>query len=212
MNTNYIPAGMLTKTIGLNGAMQLTLKPDFARLHNRIESLYIALNGQYVPYLILKLQPKNGGNMLVGLDGIDTIELAQHLVGKEVFVTESTLPTLGNREFYHMEIVGYTVTDQTHGLLGTVNEVIDVPLQSIVSVTYQGNEVLIPLAGNILQNINREAKNIEVNCPDGLIDIYITADKTPDEDKDGQGEDAETPNFIVKASGRKKYFKRAKKK
>ncbi len=212
MNNNYIPAGKLTKTIGLNGALQLYLNTDFARLHNRIESLYIDLHGQKVPYLVVKLQAKSGGNMLVELEDIETIADAQQLVGQEVFVTQDILPTLSGKEFYHQEIIGYTVTDKELGVLGAVNELIDVPLQTIVSVTYKEIEVLIPLAGAILININRDSKTIEVDCPEGLVDMYLTKDKTPDEDKDGQGEEDEGPAFIVKASGRKKYFKRAKKK
>ena len=212
MNNQYIPAGKLTKTIGLNGALQLYLNTDFARLHNRIDSLYIDLQGQKVPYLVIKLQAKSGGNMLVELEDIDTIADAQQLVGHEVFVTQDILPTLSGNEFYHQEIIGYTISDKELGVLGTVNEVIDVPLQTIVSVTYNNAEVLIPLAGAILVTINRDTKTIEVNCPEGLVDMYLTKDTTPDEDKDGQGEEDEGPAFKVSASGRKKYFRRAKKK
>lgn len=213
MNNNFIPAGALTKTIGLNGALQLKLNPDFARLYNRINGLFIELHGQYVPYLIVKLQPKSGGNMLVELEDIETIADAQQLVGRDVFITKDVLPTLGNREFYHHEIEGFTVIDTVAGELGIIDNVIDMPQQSIIAVQYKGQEVLIPLAGEILVGIDRDKKTITVTCPDGLIDMYLNADKTPDEEKDGQNEpEDDGPAFIVKASGQKKYFKRAKKK
>lgn len=212
MNNNYIPAGVLTKTIGLNGALQLKLNPDFARLYNRINGLFIELNGQYVPYLIVKLQPKNGGNLLVELEDVENINDAQQLVGREVFITKDVLPTLGEREFYHHEIEGFTVIDTAVGELGVIDNVADMPQQSIIAVQYKGQEVLIPLAGEILVGVDRETKTITVRCPDGLIDMYLTIDKTPDDEKDGQGEEDEGPAFVVKASGQKKYFRRAKKK
>lgn len=187
MNTSeFIQAGTLTRTIGLKGALQLKLNTDFKRLYNRIETFFIEIGGQPVPFFIQKITLKQGDTLIVELEDVETEEEAKRLVNSPVMVSTDILPTVSGNEFFHHEIIGYTVVDNTAGPLGPVIDVLDVPMQTVIAVEHRSKEVLIPLAGHILQRINRDTKTIEVSCPEGLVDLYLgnAANELPEDGHD----------------------------
>lgn len=189
MNKNeYIEVGQITKPIGLKGLMQLKLNTDFRRIYNRIDTLFVEVAGQPVPHFVIKITPKSGDMVLLELEDIESEADARVMINAKVYVTVDIMPTLGDLEFYHHEVVGFIVTDQTKGELGPVAEILDIPQQSVIAVNHKGKEVLIPLAGDILKNINRTAKTITVDCPEGLIDLYLG---NPAAEVQDDGEDEE---------------------
>jgi 16S rRNA processing protein RimM len=54
-----------------------------------------------------------------------------------------------------------------------INEILKTPQQLLASLTYQGHEVLIPLAEALITGINVARKEIEMSLPEGLIDLYL---------------------------------------
>lgn len=189
MNKNeYIEVGQITKPIGLKGLMQLKLNTDFRRIYNRIDTLFVEVLGQPVPHFVIKITPKGNDMVLLELEDIESEADARQLTNAKVYVTVDIMPTLGTQEFYHHEVMGFTVVDTQKGELGPVVEILDIPQQSVISVNHKGKEVLIPLAGDILVGIDRVAKTITVNCPEGLIELYLgnPAAEVPD---DGEEDD-----------------------
>jgi 16S rRNA processing protein RimM len=185
VNTNeFIEAGQITRTIGLKGAMQLKLNTDFKRLYNRIDTLFIDVAGNPVPYFVIKMTPKQGDMLLLELEDIENEADARQLINAKVFVTLDIMPTLADNEFFHHEVVGFNVVDDVVGPLGLVVDLIDVPMQSVIAVDYKGSEVLIPLAGDILVKIDRDTKTITVHCPDGLIELYTTKPAKAEEEEE----------------------------
>ena len=59
------------------------------------------------------------------------------------------------------------------------------PQQNMLVVDSNGKEVLIPLADDLLVEIRREVREIEMRLPEGLLDIYLNEPGSPD---DGDGE------------------------
>ncbi|UPT65450.1 MAG: ribosome maturation factor RimM [Sphingobacteriales bacterium JAD_PAG50586_3] len=192
MNKNeYIEAGQITKPIGLKGLMQLKLNTDFRRLYNRIDTLFVEVAGNPVPHFVIKITPKGNDMVLLEMEDIETEADARQLTNAKVYVTVDIMPTLGTLEFYHHEVMGFTVVDTEKGELGPVVEILDIPQQSVVAVSYKSKEVLIPLAGHILKGIDRAAKTITVTCPEGLIELYLgnPAAEIPDDgEEDGSVE------------------------
>ena len=115
---------------------------------------------------------------------MDTIGKAQALVGSSLYLPIEELETLGDDEFYYHEIKGYTVSDQTLGDLGIVKEVYSLNGQDLVAMDYQGSEVLIPTANDIVLRADKENRKLLVNLPEGLLDVYLdnsTESEIPDD-------------------------------
>jgi 16S rRNA processing protein RimM len=188
----YIEVGQITKPIGLKGLMQLKLNTDFRRLYNRIDTLFVEVAGHPVPHFVIKITPKGNDMVLLEMEDIESEADARQLTNAKVYVTVDIMPTLGTLEFYHHEVMGFMVVDTQKGELGPVTEILDIPQQSVVSVNHKGKEVLIPLAGDILKGIDRTAKTITVECPEGLIDLYLgnPAAEVPDDGEDDDKADS----------------------
>ena len=69
-------------------------------------------------------------------------------------------------------MLGYTIINNTEPL-GEILEVIEQPHQLLCRLELKGKEVLIPLNESFLQKINHSKKQVIVELPDGLLEIYL---------------------------------------
>ncbi|MEJ7680633.1 MAG: hypothetical protein WKG06_22820 [Segetibacter sp.] len=59
--------------------------------------------------------------------------------------------------------------------IGEIIEVIEQPLQVLCKIMYNGNEALIPIHEESLKKIDKKEKQVHVNLPEGLLEIYTTS-------------------------------------
>ncbi|MCX6266534.1 MAG: ribosome maturation factor RimM, partial [Bacteroidetes bacterium] len=83
------------------------------------------------------------------------------------------LPTLKGNQFYFHEIVGFQVVDQNHGNIGRIEDILELPHQSLFQIRYGEKEILIPIVDDIIQKVDRRKKLLMIEAPSGLIEIYL---------------------------------------
>jgi 16S rRNA processing protein RimM len=166
--------GKITKTHGLKGELSILLDVDFTEDYEELESVFLETKGGVlIPHFVEEIQIKEN-KQIIKFEGIDKLEQALPLVGNKLYLPLETLPELTTEEeFYFHEIIGFQVIDQNQGKLGTVESVYQFPQQNIISMSYQGKEVMIPLNDDIVLKINRENKELFTNLPDGLLEVYL---------------------------------------
>ena len=141
-------------------------------LYAEMDSVLIEVKGDLVPYFIESISV-NRNRGIVALEGVETIEEAQKLVNCDLFLPLDNLDELDEGQFYFHEIVGYLVRDEKLGDLGTVRTVYNVAPQNLISMDYQGKEVLIPVNDELTPSADKVHKILHVRLPDGLVDIYL---------------------------------------
>ena len=164
--------GYITKTKGLKGEVQIYFEfSDYEELE--FDSVFIEINGKLVPYFVSseKLQSNSTGYFY--FEDVDTIEKAETLLRKKVYLPNAKMPEREEGDFYYEDLKGFIVRDEKVGELGEITEVLEYPQQFIAVVPYKFREVMFPLNDDIIVSIDEEAGVLEVNLPDGLIDIYI---------------------------------------
>ncbi len=164
--------GYITKTKGLKGEVQLFFEfQDYEDLE--LDSLFIELNGRLVPFFIAshKLQANSTGYFY--FEDIDTIEKAEKLLKKKVYLPQSKMPERAEDEFFYTDLKGFIVHDEHYGELGEIIEVHEYPQQFIAVVPYKFREVMFPLNEDIIKAIDEENGILEVDLPEGLVDLYI---------------------------------------
>ena len=62
---------------------------------------------------------------------------------------------------------------ENNELIGTIINIIDHPGNTLIEVDADGTEVLIPLNDNTFEHINKSKKQISINLPEGLLDLYF---------------------------------------
>jgi 16S rRNA processing protein RimM len=85
----------------------------------------------------------------------------------------SELPPLEGNKFYFHEIKDFRVVDVAHGKIGVVDGVLDLPQNPLIKIIFKEKEILIPITDDIIKKVDRKNKEISIDAPDGLIDIYL---------------------------------------
>jgi 16S rRNA processing protein RimM len=124
---------------------------------------------------------RNAGRVVLKFVGVDTIEQAEKLAGKEVIVPLAERIPLDADAAYISDLVGCTVFDRDVPI-GSVKDVEfamtpdgsrrledAAPLLTIASP--DGQEVLVPFAKAYLLGLDTSAKTIRMALPEGLVDI-----------------------------------------
>ena len=83
------------------------------------------------------------------------------------------LPELEGDQFYFHEITGFTVIDQNYGEVGIIKSINDNTAQALFEIMQGDKEILIPVNDDFIKKVDKENKQILLETPPGLIDIYL---------------------------------------
>jgi 16S rRNA processing protein RimM len=164
--------GYVVKTHGLDGTVTVKLDVDFPEAYGDLESVFVEINKQLIPYFVDFIQIAKG-KANIKFEDVDTIEQAEALKGCKLFLPLDVLPDLEEDQFYYHEITGYQVLDVNLGALGVIQHVYEMPGQDLMAMDFKGKEVLIPVSDDIIRKVDRQEKMLHVELPEGLLDIYM---------------------------------------
>ena len=160
------------RTHGLKGELIAELLTDFPERFEDVEELILVSpagerkSGQLENHWFQK------NRVVLKLAGYDNVDRAKELVGYEFAVPESERVPLGEDEFYDWELEGCTVkvADKSIGKVRSVMRTGGAAAVLVVAGD-SGKEQLVPLAAEIVVNIDAAAKVILIDPPEGLLDL-----------------------------------------
>ena len=162
--------GFIKRPHGLKGEVTVVLNvnsPDDMKSGN---SLLIEKDGTLVPYFVHQLSLR-GEKAFIKFDEVSTYEEAADLNGCALFLPKTTRPILEEGDFYDDEIMHFEVVDDVFGELGTVKDIERAGASRYFLVQFKSKEIMIPAQTPLLKKIDKVKKRIEVNLPDGFLDI-----------------------------------------
>lgn len=165
--------GKVAKKYSFKGEVLVYLDTDEPELYTELESMFVEINGHLVPFFIEKSSIHREKFLRTQFEDMDSEEIADTIVGKDVYLPLTMLPKLEGNKFYYHEIVGFDAIDQRLGNFGTVLRIIDNGVQALFEVQKDEAIILIPLIDEFIIEVNRKNKSILFNTPEGLIDLYI---------------------------------------
>jgi len=162
--------GYISKTHGLKGHVILRLNEDIFIDHEKITAVFLEINGSQVPYFIQECNPNNTG-FIVKLDTIDHVDASKKLIGKKAFCLKDFIVENENSLGY---FVGYAVIDSVHGDIGTIIDVNDKTENVVITIAHpSGAEIILPFNDDLINEIDDDLKTVDLNAPEGLIDMYL---------------------------------------
>ncbi len=165
--------GKIKKTSGYKGNLVFFFDVDDISYYKELEAVFVKINEELIPFAINSLQIKDNKSAFVKLEDIDSEDQAAVLTGQELYLPLSFLPPLSGNKFYYHEVIGFDVVDITNGNIGKIESFIEQAAQALFIIKYNEKEILIPVADNIIKKVDRTNRIIEIEAPDGLIDIYL---------------------------------------
>jgi 16S rRNA processing protein RimM len=167
----YFSVGKFAATFGVAG--ELVLKHALGKKTDLkgLETLFVEdRKDSFLPYFLDYAKGKTHDETLVKLEGIDSKERAQLLTRKEVWLLQKDFEQFTDAAA-PLSLLGYMMINEGEPI-GEVLEVIEQPLQVLCKIIYKGNEALIPIHEETLDEIDKENREVHVTLPDGLLDIY----------------------------------------
>ncbi|SFB91337.1 16S rRNA processing protein RimM [Parapedobacter composti] len=169
--TDSFYIGYISKTRGLKGEVQLFFEyDDYSDLE--LDLLFLEIDRKLVPFFVEHIQLQPNRTAYLFFEDVDHVDKAQPLIRKKVYLPNSKKPQRRPDDFRMTDLKGYWVIDRVHGELGQISEVHEYPQQYVAVVIYSGNELMFPLNEQLIVSIDRESKTLEVDLPEGLIDVY----------------------------------------
>lgn len=121
------------------------------------------------------LSKSRGGQAIFHFEGCDSISDAEKLVGLEVQIPLSDRVKLPAGSYFVTDLIGCEVRQKSGAAIGRVRSVQingdEIRGTPILEIHTPRGEILIPLAQEICVAIDISARRIEVNPPEGLLDL-----------------------------------------
>lgn len=106
--------------------------------------------------------------VLLTLEEVTDINIAEKLAGSEVFVSRELLPELEHDEFYWFEIIGLDVFSEEGDYLGIVKYIFPTGSNDVYVVEKKGQEILIPALESVILSVDLAKNSMTVDLPEGL--------------------------------------------
>ncbi|MBK6345092.1 MAG: 16S rRNA processing protein RimM [Bacteroidales bacterium] len=169
----YFYLGKILKLHAAKGALLIHLDTDSPENYTELESVFVQMNGQLIPFFIESLEHRHNNNAVVSFADIDSTDQASMLISCALFLPLTMLPPLTGTRFYYHEVKGFSVMDENFGEAGIIEEVLEYPHQAVLRVLLKGKEILIPITDEIILEVDRETRTIRTRAPEGLIELYL---------------------------------------
>jgi 16S rRNA processing protein RimM len=165
--------GKIVRKHSFKGEVVIKLDTDEPELYQEMESIFVDLGNNLIPFFIEKSLLQKGNQLRVQFEDMYTEEEADGILKADVYLPLDLLPKLTGDKFYFHEIIGFKAVDVNYGFVGTIEGINDKSAQPLFEITNGDKEVFIPMIDEFIKKIDRKNKTIEVETPAGLIALYL---------------------------------------
>ena len=105
------------------------------------------------------------------LKGVDALAAADDLAGRDVYAAESDFRGLGEDRFYDFQIIGSRVRTREGTEVGKVEAILEAGGPVLLVVRSGDRDVYVPFTEAICVKVDREAREVVIDPPEGLLDL-----------------------------------------
>ncbi|MGB1248633.1 MAG: ribosome maturation factor RimM [Chitinophagales bacterium] len=173
MTPTLIEIGYLQKNHGFKGDIRFQFNVDLNKETALPKFLWIYQEGKPVPYFVERHKMNTEDSGTIHFEDIESEEATFSLRNKGLFCEEKDFDLFfSNKETLDI-LIGFCVIDKKHGDIGKITGIIENTFHPTIEINNKGTEILIPYTDEIVSDINHDKKQMEVDTPDGLLDVYL---------------------------------------
>lgn len=166
--------GKIVKKHSFKGEVVIKLDTDEPELYRNMESVFVKLGNNLVPFFIEKSSLSRGTMLRVKFEDVSSEEDADALMRSGIYLPLSLLPKLTGDKFYYHEVIGFKIVDTSFGEVGIIKNINDTSAQPLFEIEREEREIFIPMIDDFIKKVDRDNQLIEVSTPEGLIDLYLS--------------------------------------
>lgn len=153
--------GRLATPHGTRGELRMAIVASRIDGLRALRTVYIGEDQE--PYQVRRLHfIANGKEAILRLTALTNPEDAAELRGERVWADLTALPALPENEYYHYQLLGLDVSEESGTLLGRLSEIIETGANDVYVVRGPGGEVLLPAIDGVILTVDLEAGTMTV--------------------------------------------------
>lgn len=166
---SLLEIGKIVGTHGLRGDLKVHLSSGEPEVLLATKQVFLHLpSGDELTATPVR-QSLHKGQVLLRLQGLESINQVEHMIGGRVLLPKSQLPELDDDEFYWTQLEGLQVVDRQRGPIGKLQKMFTTAAHDTYVVKGIFGEVLIPAVAQFIQEIDLQQQVMHVDLPEGLI-------------------------------------------
>lgn len=170
--TEYFKIGKFISAFGLKGEMILKHNLGKKTALKGLQAVFIEeRKTSFIPYFIESVRIKSEEDVYIKLQDVNSREAAIKLAQKEAWLTEEDFKKFSAKSS-PINLLGFDIVEDKK-VLGKIQEIIEQPHQLLCRIDIEGKEVLIPLHEETIRKIDKKLKQVVVELPEGLLDVYL---------------------------------------
>ncbi len=162
--------GTILRSHGVEGEVVVPVSGEFLE-STGLPFLVLDMDGILVPFHIESFRRRGAATALVRLEGIDTLEKADTLRGKSVWILKRYINEEEDEDFSPEMFIGLQASDVKGGKLGVVTAVDDSTPNVLFLIRDGEREIIVPANPALVRSVNIRKGQIVFDLPDGLIDM-----------------------------------------
>ena len=164
--------GRIGRPHGLSGEVSVAIQTDFPERFVAGERLIWRGEGEAEKTLLVTGARAHGARVLLTFEGVPDVDAARSLTGGDLCVEAAGAFPAPDGFFYSHEIRGFTCEDPSGNPLGSAAGVEQTPAGPLLSVALSsGGLALVPFVDAIVVRIDRAARRIVLDPPEGLLEL-----------------------------------------
>jgi len=171
--SQLVAIGLILKTVGYQGGLLIDTYPEYGSTWNLIHKCLIRVDGVWAPFFIVSKEIKSEG-LLVLFEDLQDNKLAKSLIHQEIFILNSQLtieiPPADEQDEINAW-TGYTIYDIHTDFAAIIDRVEELPSQLLAFVTYKGKSIVLPLAEELIVELDPDNKSMKMDLPSGLLEL-----------------------------------------
>src|SRR5512135_651310 len=168
MKKNLFPIGKVVKPHGVKGNVKVEYYGDHLPSLSLYREIFIEdEQGRLESYEILESIPQPP-RLIIRLKGIEKMEQAESLAGREILVKREALLKLEEGEYYWMDILGLEVETQDGKRIGKVKRIFPTGANDVYVVEGKRGEILLPAIEGVIETVDLKKRVMKVVRMEGL--------------------------------------------
>jgi len=164
---NLLEIGKIVKIHGLKGAVKVASYLEDNQTVKKLKEILIGLDHGPEPFRIKTIRLEKRG-FLVEMEGVETAEAAQKLIGCEISIPSDQLEALPDDEFYWKDLIGLEVFTEEGVFLGKIETVFSTGSNDVYVCQGNEREILLPAIADVIREINLIKGKMIVRLLEGL--------------------------------------------
>ena len=160
-NEQVIAIGRITRTHGKRGEIQCLMSNEYWD-NADATFLILSIDNILVPFRVLDWRGKGSDSLIFQLDRITDEQSALQLIGHQAYMLKSDISEEEEIMPTWQSLLGYRVLDTDQGELGTITDVDETTINTLVTLNHNQ---LIPLHEDFIINIEPDKQLITICLP-----------------------------------------------